>query len=111
MRRGAAVLALTLAILFLAPSALAEKVFPDCLRFTQETETQQLGNNRVLMRTYPATCRPEVDAEIAKFAPQTGKTPDELKATFTDSDREYFRADAIRDKAIDFLVQNAVAEE
>ena len=53
----------------------------------------------------------EVDAEIAKFAPQTGKTPDELKATFTDSDREYFRADAIRDKAIDFLVQNAVAEE
>ena len=53
----------------------------------------------------------EVDAEIAKFAPQTGKTPDELKATFTESDREYFRADAIRDKAIDFLVQNAVAEE
>ena len=65
MRQWAAVLALTLAVLFLTPSALAEKVFPDCLQFTQETETQQLGNNRVLMRTYPATCRPEVDAEIA----------------------------------------------
>ena len=53
----------------------------------------------------------EVDAEIAKFAPQTGKTPEELKATFTDSDREYFRADAIRDKAIRFLTENAVAGE
>ena len=53
----------------------------------------------------------EVDAEIAKFAPQTGKTAEELKATFTENDREYFRADAIRDKAIDFLVANAVAEE
>lgn len=65
MRRWAAVLAFTLAVLFLTPSALAEKVFPDCLRFTQETETQKLENHRVVMRTYPATCRPEIDAEIA----------------------------------------------
>ena len=52
----------------------------------------------------------EVDAEIAKFAPQSGKTPEELKATFTESDRNYFRADAVREKAIRMLVDNAVAE-
>ena len=53
----------------------------------------------------------EIDAEIAKFAPMTGKTLEELKAGYTDSDREYFRADAIREKAIRFLADNAVAEE
>ena len=53
----------------------------------------------------------EVDAEIAKFAPQTGKTLEELKATFSESDREYFRADAVRDKAIRMLTEQAVAEE
>ena len=53
----------------------------------------------------------EVDAEIAKFAPQTGKTLEELKATFSESDREYFRADAVRDKVIRMLTEQAVAEE
>ena len=52
----------------------------------------------------------EIDEQIAKFAPQTGKSVDELKATFSEADREYFKADAIRDKAIKFLVDNAVAE-
>lgn len=52
----------------------------------------------------------EIDEQIAKFAPQTGKSVEELKATFSESDLEYFKADAIRDKAIKFLVDNAVAE-
>ena len=52
----------------------------------------------------------EIDEQIAKFAPQTGKSVEELKATFSEADREYFKADAIRDKAIRFLVDNAVAE-
>ena len=52
----------------------------------------------------------EIDEQIAKFAPQTGKSVEELKATFSEADREYFKADAIRDKAIKFLVDNAVAE-
>ena len=52
----------------------------------------------------------EVDAQIAQFAPQTGKTLDELKATLTEADRGYFKADAIRDNAIKFLTDNAKAE-
>ena len=51
-----------------------------------------------------------IDEQIAKFAPQTGKTVEELKATFSEQDLEYFKADAIRDKAIKFLADNAVAE-
>lgn len=53
----------------------------------------------------------EIDAQIAQFAPQTGKRVEELKATFSEGDVEYFKADAIRDKAIKFLADNAVAEE
>jgi len=53
----------------------------------------------------------EIDAQIAQFAPQTGKSVEELKATFSESDIEYFKADAIRDKAVKFLADNAVAEE
>lgn len=53
----------------------------------------------------------EIDAQIAQFAPQTGKTLEELKATLTESDRGYFKADAIRDNAIKFLVDNAVEPE
>ena len=52
----------------------------------------------------------EVDAQIAQFAPQTGKTLDELKATLTEADRGYFKADAIRDNAIKFLADNAKTE-
>ena len=52
----------------------------------------------------------EIDNEIAKLVSQTGKTLDELKATFTDSDREYFKGDAIRDKAIRMLAEAAVEE-
>ncbi len=52
----------------------------------------------------------EIDAQIAKFAPQTGKSVEELKKTFSESDLEYFKADAIRDKAVKFLTDNAVAE-
>ena len=51
-----------------------------------------------------------IDEQIAKFAPQTGKTVDELKATFSEQDLEYFKADAIRDMAVKFLADNAVAE-
>ena len=52
----------------------------------------------------------EIDAEIAKLAPQSGKTPEELKATFSESDREYFKGDAIREKAIRLLTDAAVEE-
>lgn len=52
----------------------------------------------------------QVDAQIAQFAPQTGKSVEELKETLTEADREYFKADAIRDNAIKFLTDNAKAE-
>lgn len=52
----------------------------------------------------------QVDAQIAQFAPQTGKSVEELKETFSEADREYFKADAIRDNAIKFLCDNAQAE-
>ncbi|MDO5298894.1 MAG: trigger factor [Clostridia bacterium] len=52
----------------------------------------------------------QVDAQIAQFAPQTGKSVEELKATFSEADREYFKADAIRDNAIKFLCDHAQAE-
>ena len=52
----------------------------------------------------------QIDAQIAQFAPQTGKSVEELKATLSEADREYFKADAIRDNAIKFLCDNAKAE-
>lgn len=52
----------------------------------------------------------QIDEQIAQFAPQTGKSVEELKETLTDSDKEYFKADAIRDNAIKFLCDNAKAE-
>ena len=42
----------------------------------------------------------QVDAQIAQFAPQTGKTVEEFKAQLTEADREYFKADAIRDNCV-----------
>ena len=53
----------------------------------------------------------EIDAEIAKFAPQTGKSAEELKKSLTEGDREYFKSDVIRDKAVKFLCDNAKAAE
>ena len=52
----------------------------------------------------------EIDEQIAKFAPQAGKSVEEIKQTLTDADRDYFRADAIRDKAVRFLCDQAQAE-
>ena len=51
-----------------------------------------------------------IDEQIAKFAPQTGKTVEELKSTFSEQDLAYIKADAIRDMAVKFLADNAVAE-
>ena len=52
----------------------------------------------------------QVDAQIAQFAPQTGKSAEEFKAQLTEADLEYFKADAIRDNCVKFLCDNAVAE-
>ena len=52
----------------------------------------------------------EIDAQIAKFAPQTGKSVEEVKKTLSEADLGYFKADAIRDKAVKFLTDNAQAE-
>lgn len=49
----------------------------------------------------------EIDKQIAQFAPQTGKSFEEFKATLSESDLRYFKADAVRDNAIRFLVENA----
>ena len=67
LRRFRLFIVLVLILTCLTEVALTEKTFPDCLRFTQETETTQLGSNRVVMCTYPTTCRPEVDAEISNL--------------------------------------------
>ena len=52
----------------------------------------------------------EVDAEIAKYVPQTGKTLEDLKKTFA-GNLDYFKSDVIREKAVRFLTENAVAED
>lgn len=52
----------------------------------------------------------EIDAQIAQLAPQTGKSAEELKSTLSETDKAYFKADAIRDNAIKFLCDNAKAE-
>ena len=49
----------------------------------------------------------EIDAEIVKFA---GQDVENLKKNLTEGDREYFKADVIRDKAVKFLCDNAKAE-
>ena len=53
----------------------------------------------------------EIDEQIAKLAPQTGKSAEELKKTLSEADIAYFKADAIRDNAIAFLCDNAKAED
>lgn len=52
----------------------------------------------------------EIDAEIVKFASQIGQDVENLKKNLTEGDREYFKADVIRDKAVKFLCDNAKAE-
>lgn len=52
----------------------------------------------------------EIDAEIVKFAGQIGQGVENLKKNLTEGDREYFKADVIRDKAVKFLCDNAKAE-
>ena len=52
----------------------------------------------------------EIDAEIVKFAGQVGQDVENLKKNLTEGDREYFKADVIRDKAVKFLCDNAKAE-
>ena len=54
--------------------------------------------------------RDKLDAEIAKFAGQVGQDVENLKKNLTEGDREYFKADVIRDKAVKFLCDNAKAE-
>jgi len=52
----------------------------------------------------------EIDAEIEKFAKQIGQNVEDLKKNLTEGDREYFKADVIRDKAVKFLCDNAKAD-
>lgn len=53
----------------------------------------------------------EIDAEIEKFAKQVGQDVENLKKNLTEGDRDYFKADVIRDKAVKFLCDNAKAAE
>ena len=52
----------------------------------------------------------EIDAEVEKFAKQIGQNVEDIKKNLTEGDREYFKADVIRDKAVKFLCDNAKAE-
>ena len=53
----------------------------------------------------------QIDKQLAAFAAQTGKTVEEFKASLSESDIEYFKADAIRDNCVKFLVESAKVEE
>ena len=53
----------------------------------------------------------QIDKQLEAFAAQTGKTVEEFKATLSESDIEYFKADAIRDNCVKFLADNAKVEE
>ena len=53
----------------------------------------------------------QIDKQLVAFAAQTGKTVEEFKASLSESDIEYFKADAIRDNCVKFLVDNAKVEE
>ena len=49
--------------------------------------------------------------QLEAFAKQAGKTVEEFKATLSESDIDYFKADAIRDNCVKFLTDNAKVEE
>ena len=53
----------------------------------------------------------QVDAMLTTFAAQTGKSVEEFKQGLSAADIEYFKADAIRDNCVKFLVDNAKVEE
>ena len=53
----------------------------------------------------------QVDAMLSTFAAQTGKSVEEFKQGLSAADIEYFKADAIRDNCVKFLVDNAKVEE
>ena len=52
----------------------------------------------------------QIDKQLEAFATQTGKTVEEFKASLSESDIEYFKADAIRDNCVKFLADNAKIE-
>ena len=52
----------------------------------------------------------QIDKQLEAFAAQTGKTVEEFKATLSESDIAYFKADAIRDNCVKFLADNAKIE-
>ena len=52
----------------------------------------------------------QIDKQLEAFAAQTGKTVEEFKASLSESDIEYFKADAIRDNCVKFLADNAKVE-
>ena len=52
----------------------------------------------------------QIDKQLEAFAGQTGKSVEEFKAGLSESDIEYFKADAIRDNCVAFLRDNAQAE-
>ena len=52
----------------------------------------------------------QIDKQLEVFAAQTGKTVEEFKASLSESDIEYFKADAIRDNCVKFLADNAKIE-
>ena len=52
----------------------------------------------------------QIDKQLEAFAAQTGKTVEEFKASLSESDIEYFKADAIRDNCVKFLADNANIE-
>ena len=53
----------------------------------------------------------QIDKQLEAFAAQTGKTVEEFKASLSESDIEYFKADAIRDNCVAFLRDNAKVED
>ena len=53
----------------------------------------------------------QIDAQLTTFAAQTGKSVEEFKQGLSAADIEYFKADAIRDNCVKFLVDSAKVEE
>ena len=52
----------------------------------------------------------QIDKQLEAFAAQTGKSVEEFKASLSESDIAYFKADAIRDNCVKFLADNAKIE-
>jgi len=52
----------------------------------------------------------QIDKQLEAFAAQMNKSVEEFKATLSESDIEYFKADAIRENCVKFLTDNAKVE-